>query len=98
MHPVSKPRASFPLISRQTLRNNGSQFRRLARCDTCYNEQGFALHKGAFRNVLCLRYGWLPSGLRAKCVTNGHSFTVDHAMNCSSDGSLLYVIMISPSC
>ena len=27
-------------------------------------EHGFALHKGA----LCLQYGWLPSGLPAKCV------------------------------
>ena len=32
-----------------------------------------------------LRYGWLPSGLPAKCVC-GHGFTVDHAMNCSSGG------------
>ena len=98
MHPVNLPLASFPLISRQTLRNNSTQIGRLARSDTCYNEQGFALHKGAFRNALCLQYGWLSSGLRANCVTSGHGFTVDHAMNCSSDGSLLYVIMISPSC
>ena len=48
-------------------------------------EHGFALHKGAFRDALCLRYGWLPSGLPAKCVC-GHGFTVDHAMNCSSGG------------
>ena len=48
-------------------------------------EYGFALHKGAFRDALCLRYGWLPSGLPAKCVC-GHGFTVDHAMNCSSGG------------
>ena len=48
-------------------------------------EHGFALHKGAFRDALWLRYGWLPSGLPAKCVC-GHGFTVDHAMNCSSSG------------
>ena len=48
-------------------------------------EHGFALHKGAFRDALCLRYGWLPSGLPTKCVC-GHGFTVDHAMNCSSGG------------
>ena len=48
-------------------------------------EHGFALHKGAFRDALCLRYGWLPSGLPAKCVC-GHGFTVDHAMNCSCGG------------
>ena len=55
MHPVSKSRASFPPISRQTLRNNSSQFLRLARSDTCYNEQGFGLHKGALG--MCCVYG-----------------------------------------
>ena len=48
-------------------------------------EHGFALHKGAFRDALCLWYGWLPSSLPAKCVC-GHGFIVDHAMNCSSSG------------
>jgi len=48
-------------------------------------EHGFALHKGAFRDALCLRYGWLPSGLPARCVC-GQSFTVDHAMNCATGG------------
>ena len=43
-------------------------------------EHGFALHKGTFRDALCLRYGWFPSGLPAKCV-RGHGFTVDHTMN-----------------
>ena len=27
------------------------------------SEHGFALHKSAFRDVLCLRYGWYPSNL-----------------------------------
>ena len=36
-------------------------------------EHGFALHKGAFRDALCLQYGWLPSGLSAKCVC-GHAW------------------------
>ena len=48
-------------------------------------EHGFTLHKDAFRDALCLCYGWLPSGLPAKCVC-GHGFTVDHAMNCASGG------------
>ena len=48
-------------------------------------EHGFILHKGVFRDALCLHYRWLPSGLPAKCVC-GHGFTVDHAMNCTSDG------------
>ena len=48
-------------------------------------EHGFALHKGAFWDALCLQYGRLPSCLPAKCVC-GHSFTVYHVMNCSSGG------------
>jgi len=48
-------------------------------------EHDFVLHKGAFRDALCLRYGWLLNGLLAKCVC-GHGFTIDHAMNCSSGG------------
>ena len=31
-------------------------------------EHGFALHKGAFRGALCLRYGWKPSLLPSTCV------------------------------
>ena len=45
-------------------------------------EHGFVHHKGAFWDALCLWYGWLSSGLPAKCIC-GHGFTVDHAMNCS---------------
>ena len=57
-------------------------------------EHGFALHKGAFRDVLCLRYGWHPSGLSSTCVCS-KAFTVDHAMNCPTGGyptirSLIY--------
>ena len=31
-------------------------------------EHGFALHKGAFKDALHLRYGWHPSGLPSTCV------------------------------
>ena len=48
-------------------------------------EHGFALHKGAFRDALFLRYGWLPSGLPVHCVC-GQGFSVDHALNCSTGG------------
>ena len=55
-----------------------------------FEEHGFALHKGAFSDALCFHYGWLPEGLPSKCVC-GNGFNVDHAMNCSSGGSLLLI-------
>ena len=48
-------------------------------------EHGFALHKGAFRDALCLRYGWRPSHLPSHCIC-GHHFTVEHAFICSRGG------------
>ena len=48
-------------------------------------EHGFALHKGAFRDALCLRYNWQPANLPNDCVC-GHSFSVDHALSCSTGG------------
>ena len=48
-------------------------------------EHGFVLHKSAFRDALCLRYGWLPSGLPAQCAC-GRGFTVNHVMNCPTGG------------
>ena len=41
----------------------------------------FSLHKGAFRDALCLRYGWRPSHLPSHCVCR-KQFSVEHAMNC----------------
>ena len=46
---------------------------------------GFTLHKGAYRDVLCLRYGWLPPQLPTHCVC-GQSFTIDHALSCPTGG------------
>ena len=34
-------------------------------------EHGFALYKAAFRDDLCLRYGWLPSDLSTNCLRPG---------------------------
>ena len=48
-------------------------------------EHGFALHKGAFRDALFLRYGWLPSGLPIHCAC-GQGFSIDHALNCPTGG------------
>ena len=48
-------------------------------------EHGFALHKGAFRDALCLRYNWQPSHLPSNCIC-GQSFTVEHALNCHTGG------------
>ena len=38
----------------------------------------FTLHKGAYRDVLCLRYGWQPPQLASHCVC-GQAFTISHA-------------------
>lgn len=44
---------------------------------------GFDLHKGAVRDCLCLRYGWIPSSLPTSCTcTCGSPFSIDHALNC----------------
>ena len=49
------------------------------------HENGFTLHKGAFRNAIAPRYGWLPSNLSSTC-TCGKSFTVEHAFSCPLGG------------
>jgi hypothetical protein len=54
-------------------------------------EHGFALHKGAFRDAICLRYGWTPPHLPTTCIC-GSAFTVEHSLNCNFGGfpSLLH--------
>ena len=49
------------------------------------SEHGFALHKGAFRDALCLRYGWRPHHLPSHCVCGQH-FTIEYALSCSRGG------------
>ena len=44
-------------------------------------QHGFALHKEAFRDAICLRYGWTPPHLPSHCIC-GSSFNIDHPMNC----------------
>lgn len=48
-------------------------------------EHGFALHKGTFRDALCLRYGWHPPHLPSHCVCGNH-FSVEHALSCPRGG------------
>ena len=48
-------------------------------------EHGFALHKGAFCDAICLRYEWLPIGLPMHCVC-GQGFSINHAINCPIGG------------
>ena len=40
----------------------------------------FSLHKGAFRDAICLRNGWQPPFLPTMCDC-GNLFTIDHALN-----------------
>ena len=49
------------------------------------SEQGFHLHKGEFRDALCLRYGWTLSNTHRLCNC-GKAFTIDHAMVCHMGG------------
>ena len=42
------------------------------------DEHGFSLHKGDFRDAVCLRYGWPLLHLPTECVC-GTLLTVDHA-------------------
>ena len=46
---------------------------------------GFALHKGGFRDALCLRYNWTPPHLPTKCAC-GSNFTIEHALSCPTGG------------
>ena len=48
-------------------------------------EFGFSLHKGAFRDAIALRYGWLPQHTPTTC-TCGTNFSVEHALSCPKGG------------
>ena len=48
-------------------------------------EFGFGLHKGAFVDALCLRYGWPPPGTPTHCVC-GANFSVEHVFSCPRGG------------
>ena len=46
---------------------------------------GFELHKGVFRDVLCLRYNWHPTHLPTNCVC-GQPMSISHALSCPTGG------------
>ena len=48
-------------------------------------QHGFALHKGAFRDALALRYGWPLSQTPATCAC-GSKFEIDHMLTCKAGG------------
>ena len=48
-------------------------------------EYGFALHKGAIRDALALRYGWSPANAPLNCACGTH-FSVEHVMSCPKGG------------
>ena len=49
------------------------------------SDQGFHLHKGEFRDALCIRYGWNPPNTPRLCNC-GKVFSTDHAMICHMGG------------
>ncbi len=51
-------------------------------------EHGFALHKGAFRDALALRYGWEPANMPTHCAC-GESFDSSHALSCPKGGFII---------
>jgi len=48
-------------------------------------EHRFTPHKSAFRDALCLRYGWLPSHTSVNCDC-GLQSSVKHALSCPKGG------------
>ena len=49
------------------------------------DDHAFSLHKGDFRDAVCLRYGWSLPHLPTECIC-GASFAVDHAFTCPHGG------------
>ena len=49
------------------------------------DKHGFYLHKTAFHDAICLRYGWTPEQLPDKCSCRSQ-FNVEHALTCSHGG------------
>ena len=53
------------------------------------SEHNFTLHKGSFKDALCLRYGWKLSRLPSHYIC-GVNFSVEHSFSCPCD-ALSYI-------
>ena len=52
------------------------------------SSHGLVLHKGMFRDALCLRYNWPPSYMPIICVC-GSDFSIEHALTCKTGGFII---------
>ena len=48
-------------------------------------DHGFTLHKSAFQDAICLRYGWGLKQMASHCLC-GKPFNVEHALSCPTSG------------
>ena len=48
------------------------------------DDHNFSLHKGAFKDAICLRYGWKLPNTPIKCSC-GTTFSTDHAIVCPNN-------------
>ena len=67
------------------MRHCGSGERRLWLAAAPVKQLGFALHKGAFRDAICLRYGWQLRFTPEKCRC-GLNFDTNHVLTCQQGG------------
>ena len=52
------------------------------------SSHGLVLHKGMFRDALCLRYNWTPPYMPTICVC-GSDFSIEHALTCKTGGFII---------
>ena len=54
------------------------------------DDHSFTLHKGAFRDALCLQYNWILPHLPTSCVC-GAGLTVEHALTCPTGSGYTFI-------
>ena len=52
------------------------------------SSHGLVLHKGMFRDALCLHYNWTPPYMPTICVC-GSDFSIEHALTCKTGGFII---------